>query len=135
MMNKTPTLLNLNNTTDLFPRFSYQLSSSRQETGMLLSRSERKMKKSCNTNSMKNTEMLDICTCILIIYFSNISVFFIEFVLQLFFFFLSLQEWSSKIKLFQIHFFYITCICSRPYAYLDREYTRTVRPYEYTHMV
>ena len=49
-------LLNLNNTTDLFLRVTYQLSSINQETGMLLLRSERKKKKSCNKNSIKNTE-------------------------------------------------------------------------------
>jgi hypothetical protein len=114
-------LLNLNNTTDLFPRVSYQLSSFRRETGMLLPHSERKKKKSCNKNSIKNTVpeietgrhvKNNVCTveikikwmlwkhmtyentyrddtCTLLIYFSNISVFFIEFLLQLFFFFLS----------------------------------------------
>jgi hypothetical protein len=35
-------LLNLNNTTDLFPWVSYQLSSFKRETGMLLPRIERK---------------------------------------------------------------------------------------------
>jgi hypothetical protein len=52
-------LLNLNNTTDLFPRVSYQLSSFKRETGMLLSRSERKNKKSCNKNAIKNTAILE----------------------------------------------------------------------------
>jgi hypothetical protein len=52
-------LLNLNNTTDLFPRVSYPLSSFKRETGMLLPRSERKNKKSCNKNAIKNTEMLE----------------------------------------------------------------------------
>jgi hypothetical protein len=52
-------LLNLNNTTDLFPWVSYQFLSFKRETGMLLPRSEREKKKSCNPNSMKNTEMLE----------------------------------------------------------------------------
>jgi hypothetical protein len=38
---------------------SYPLSSFKRETGMLLPRSERKNKKSCNKNAIKNTEMLD----------------------------------------------------------------------------
>ena len=83
---KTVPLLNLNNTTDLFPRVSYQLSSFRQETRMLLPRSERKKKKSCNKNSMKNTEMLENILSIYtknvyvhVYIYSNISVFFIEF--------------------------------------------------------
>jgi hypothetical protein len=36
-----------------------QFSSFRRETGMLLPRSERKNKKSCNKNAMKNSEMLE----------------------------------------------------------------------------
>jgi hypothetical protein len=39
------------------PFSSYQLSSFKRETEMLLPRSERKKKKSCNKNSIKNTEM------------------------------------------------------------------------------
>jgi hypothetical protein len=33
----------------------------KQETGMLLPGSERKKKKSCNKNAIKNTEMLEKC--------------------------------------------------------------------------
>jgi hypothetical protein len=36
-----------------------QFSSFRRETGMLLPRSERKNKKSCNKNAIKNSEMLE----------------------------------------------------------------------------
>ena len=52
-------MLNINITTDLFLRVSCQLSSFKQETGQLLSRSERKKKKSCNKYAIKNTEMLE----------------------------------------------------------------------------
>jgi hypothetical protein len=38
---------------------TYQLSSMKQETGMLLPGSERKKKKSCNKNAIKHTEMLE----------------------------------------------------------------------------
>jgi uncharacterized protein YdhG (YjbR/CyaY superfamily) len=61
-MYKTPTFAEpqqYNNTTDLFPRVSYQLSSFRRETGMLLHRSERKNKKSCNSNAITDIEMLE----------------------------------------------------------------------------
>jgi hypothetical protein len=50
-------LLNLNNTTDLFLQVRYQLSSINKETGMFCSAV--KEKRSCNKNSIKNTEMLE----------------------------------------------------------------------------
>jgi hypothetical protein len=57
-------LLNLNNTTDLFPRVSYQLSSFRRETGMLLPRSENvghsSMLASVELKKRENRDDLDI---------------------------------------------------------------------------
>jgi len=50
-----------------------------------------KNRKSCNKNSMKNTEMLEKYIFNIYIH-SNIPVFFIEFLLQLFLIFFSLRD-------------------------------------------
>ena len=77
-------VLNLNNTTDLFLGVAYQLSLINTANGMLLLRSEWKKKKSCNKNAIKNTEMLENYIYCIPIKFSNISVFFINFLWKIF---------------------------------------------------
>ena len=59
MMHKTPTFAEPQQYNIPFLQVMYQLSSINEETGMLVLRSERKKKKSCNKNSIKNTEMLE----------------------------------------------------------------------------
>jgi hypothetical protein len=89
MMHKTPTFAEPQQYNRPFSCghvsvFLNKFSSINMANGMLLLRSEWKKKKSCNKNAIKNTEMLENYIYCIPIKFSNISVFFINFLWKIF---------------------------------------------------